>query len=80
MYLLFTSRKLGGGPSKEAPGTLSISQLDHHNITPLSSTITLCVGRKSLGTAHRIGGTSIDLQDRTISVTSLKMKYEPQDR
>ena len=80
MYPSYTLKKRGGEPSEETQGILSISQPDHHNTTPLSSTTILCVGQRSLGTPLRIGGTLIDQQDQTTAVTSLKTKYKQQDR
>jgi len=79
-YLSYTSKKQGGGLSEEAQGISSISQPDHHNITQLSSTTTSCVGQKLLGTPLKIGGTSKGQQDQIIAATSLKTKYEQQDK
>ncbi len=80
MYPSYTSKRPGGEPSEEALGILLISQHDPHSTTPLSLTITLCVGLRLLGTLLKTGGMSKDQQDLTIAVIYLKTKYKLQDK
>ena len=80
MYLSYTLKQQGGGPSEEAQGILSTSQQDPCNTTPLSLTTISCVGLRSLGTLLKTGGTLNDQQDRTIGVTYSRTKYKWQDK
>src|SRR6266702_3956968 len=79
-YPSYISRKHSGEPSEEAQGILSISQQDHHSITLLSSTITLCVGPRLLGMPLITGGTLKGQQDQIIGATYSKMKYKQEDK